>query len=58
MASIPAYRAEELNREQIKKGEAPYVNPRNTAAGSIRQKDPSVTKDELSFWSYQLGQRT
>ena len=54
---LPVSRFEELNREQIKKGEAPYVNPRNTAAGSIRQKDPSVTKDrKLSFWSYQLGQ--
>ncbi len=33
-----------------------YVNPRNTAAGSLRQIDASVTADrELSFFCYQLG---
>ena len=34
-----------------------FVNPRNAAAGSLRQKTPSVTAQrELSFWSYQLGE--
>ncbi len=32
------------------------VNPRNAGAGSLRQKDPSVTAGrDLAFWSYQLG---
>ena len=34
-----------------------FVNPRNAAAGSLRQKTASVTAQrELSFWSYQLGE--
>ncbi|MGI9645315.1 MAG: NAD-dependent DNA ligase LigA, partial [Ilumatobacteraceae bacterium] len=33
------------------------VNPRNSAAGSLRQKDPAATAArELSFWSYQQGE--
>ncbi|MEC8921891.1 MAG: NAD-dependent DNA ligase LigA [Actinomycetota bacterium] len=50
-------RFEELNTEQIDKGDPTYANPRNTAAGSLRQKDPSVTAArQLSFWCYQLGE--
>lgn len=46
-----------LNEAQIEAGEKTYVNPRNTAAGSLRQKDASVTATRtLSFWSYQLGE--
>lgn len=52
--SISAF--EELNAAQIDAGEKTYVNPRNTAAGSLRQKDAAVTASRnLSFWSYQLG---
>jgi DNA ligase (NAD+) len=48
---------EQMNATLIEAGERPYVNPRNTAAGSLRQKDPSITASrQLSFWSYQLGQ--
>lgn len=33
------------------------VNPRNAGAGSLRQKDPSITAQrDLSLWSYQLGE--
>lgn len=47
----------ELNRSLVAAGERAYVNPRNTAAGSLRQKNPAMTASrQLSFWSYQLGQ--
>ncbi len=47
----------ELNEAMLAAGGQAYVNPRNTAAGSIRQKDPAATaRRRLSFWSYQLGQ--
>ncbi len=46
-----------LNIEYEANGERPLVNPRNAAAGSLRQKDPVMTaKRRLSFWAYQLGQ--
>ena len=45
-----------LNRRRAEAGEALFVNPRNSAAGSLRQKDPAITAGrELSFLSYQLG---
>jgi DNA ligase (NAD+) len=48
---------EALNEAYLAAGERPLVNPRNAAAGSLRQKDPSATaKRRLSFWAYQLGQ--
>ncbi len=34
---------EHLNASIVAEGKAPYANPRNTAAGSLRQKDPAVT---------------
>ncbi len=47
---------ERLNAARETAGEARYANPRNTAAGSLRQKDPAVTAErELSWWCYQLG---
>ncbi|MBU6328834.1 MAG: NAD-dependent DNA ligase LigA [Acidobacteria bacterium] len=47
----------ELNRAQAAAGERLYANPRNTAAGSLRQKDAAVTASRgLAFWSYQLGE--
>ena len=34
-----------------------FVNPRNAAAGALRQKDPRVTAErELALWAYQLGE--
>jgi DNA ligase (NAD+) len=50
---------ERLNRAQEAAGAAVFSNPRNAAAGSLRQKDPSVTAGrELAFWAYQLGEVT
>ena len=47
---------ERLNERTVAAGDKPFVNPRNSAAGSLRQKDPSKTAErELSFWAYQLG---
>ena len=46
-----------LNEEYEAAGERPLVNPRNAAAGSLRQKDSAMTaKRRLSFWAYQLGE--
>ncbi|MDP4008944.1 MAG: NAD-dependent DNA ligase LigA [bacterium] len=42
-----------LNKERVKRGEDPYANPRNLAAGSIRQLDPSVAASRpLKFMAY------
>ena len=48
---------DELNRVQEAAGGKIYVNPRNTAAGSLRQKSATVTATrDLSFWAYQVGE--
>ena len=48
------------NLERVSNGRSPLpvpVNPRNAGAGSLRQKDPSITaKRDMSLWSYQLGE--
>jgi DNA ligase (NAD+) len=54
---MPVSSFERLNEAAEAAGARLFVNPRNAAAGSLRQKDPSVTAHrDLSFWSYQLGQ--
>jgi DNA ligase (NAD+) len=45
----------EMNRQQVVLGLREFANPRNAAAGSLRQKDPAATaKRPLSFLGYQL----
>ncbi|HRP23556.1 NAD-dependent DNA ligase LigA [Thauera sp.] len=47
---------EALNRRQAERGEKTFVNPRNAAAGSIRQLDPGIAaRRPLSFFAYGLG---
>ena len=46
-----------LNERQEAAELRPFVNPRNAAAGALRQKDPRITAErELALWSYQLGE--
>ena len=46
---------EKLNKEQEKSGGKLYANPRNVAAGSIRQLNPKITaKRKLDFFAYSL----
>ena len=45
-----------LNESLVAEGKAPFANPRNAAAGSLRQKDPKVTASRnLGFVSHGLG---
>ncbi|MFC1626415.1 NAD-dependent DNA ligase LigA [Pseudomonadota bacterium] len=47
---------EKLNKRLAAEGKKPLVNPRNAAAGSLRQLDPKVTvKRPLQFFSYGIG---
>ncbi|HZM54581.1 MAG TPA: NAD-dependent DNA ligase LigA [Acidimicrobiales bacterium] len=56
---MPVSAFEDLNRRQAEAHERLFVNPRNSAAGSLRQKDPSITATRaLSFWAYQVGELT
>ncbi len=47
---------ERLNERTVAKGDKPYANPRNAAAGSVRQLDVSITaRRPLSFTAYGTG---
>lgn len=54
---MPVSAFEAMNRRQVDAALKPFVNPRNSAAGSLRQKDAAVTAGRaLSFWAYQVGE--
>jgi DNA ligase (NAD+) len=45
-----------LNERRAEAGESTFMNPRNSAAGTVRQLDPALTAERpLSFWCYQVG---
>ncbi len=53
---MPVASFEALNESRARRGLPLFANPRNSAAGSLRQKDPSVTAErDLAFWPYQIG---
>ncbi len=46
----------ELNERRAQAGESTFMNPRNSAAGTIRQLDPADARQRpLSMWCYQVG---
>ncbi len=53
---FPVAAFEGLNEELTAAGQRPFANPRNAAAGSLRQKDPRVTATRpLSLWCHSFG---
>ena len=48
-----------INKERLAEGETPFANPRNAAAGSLRQLDSSITaKRRLVFYPWGLGENS
>ena len=53
---LPVEAFEELNRQLTEREQRPFANPRNAAAGSLRQKDASVTASRpLHLWLHSFG---
>jgi DNA ligase (NAD+) len=53
---MPVAEFDAMNKRQAEAGERLFVNPRNSAAGALRQKDPAITaRRPLHFWAYALG---
>ncbi len=56
---LPVQNFADLNAALVEQGKQPFANPRNAAAGSLRQKDPRVTATRpLSFLCHGLGEAT
>jgi len=54
---MPLSAFEALNQRQGEAGDRLFSNPRNSGAGSLRQKDPRVTASrELGYFAYQVGE--
>ena len=52
---FPRDEFERLNRQRIAAGETPWMNPRNSAAGTLKLQDSAlVAQRKLAFWAYQL----
>ena len=53
---LPLSAFERTNLERASSGESPFANPRNAAAGALRQLDPGITAGRpLAFFSYAIG---
>ena len=53
---LPVKAFETLNEELTAAGQRPFANPRNAAAGSLRQKDPKISASRpLSLWVHSFG---
>ena len=53
---LPRSAFEELNAARAEAGEPTFANPRNSAAGSLRQLDPKITASRpLAMWAYGIG---
>ncbi len=53
---LPLAAFEKLNQERAAAGKPAFANPRNAAAGSVRQLDPRIAAGRpLNIWCYQIG---
>ncbi|MHA7209870.1 NAD-dependent DNA ligase LigA [Arthrobacter sp. MDT1-65] len=56
---FPTREFSQLNERMVAAGKAPFANPRNAAAGSLRQKDPAMTAERpLDMYVHGIGART
>lgn len=56
-AFLPKREFERINRGKEERGEAPFANPRNAAAGSLRQLDPKLAAERaLDIYLYEVGE--